>query len=256
MARKKTKRVAQVTTKNDKTKKKGKKKPYFGKDAHQAIIDYQTTECKEEKNKIYYNKIKPSFEKLAENLIFIHGFASSDYSMVEVMKNDCVSFLYETLEKFDVSRGTKAFSYFNVVAKNWLIIQSKKRVKNRNRHVSMSDFNVLSRTDKASIENYQIIPSQETLMIMKQNREMLDVLFLKIKNRLTNQNEIACVNAIITLFNKIDELDFLNKRAVFVYMRELSNLTPKQLSVAMSNIRKHYREIVKGNDDLNFFLEG
>ena len=119
----------------------------------------------------------------------------------------------------------------------------------------MSDFNVLSRTDKASIENFQIIPSQETLMIIQQNKEMLDVLFLKIKNRLTNQNEIACVNAIITLFNKIEELDFLNKRAVFVYMRELSNLTPKQLSVAMSNIRKHYREIVKGNDDLNFFLE-
>ena len=91
-------------------------------------------------------------------------------------------------------------------------------------------------------------------MIMKQNREMLDVLLVKIKNRLSNQNEIACVNAIITLFAKIEELDFLNKRAVFVYMRELSNLTPKQLSVAMSNIRKHYKEIVKSNDDFNVFI--
>jgi hypothetical protein len=250
------KKTRKVTRKNAgaKTPKK-KRKPYFGKDAHQAIVDYQSSNCKEEKNKIYFNQIKPSFEKLAENLIFIHGFAASDYSRVEVMKNDCVSFLYETLEKFDASRGTKAFSYFNVVAKNWLIIQSKKRVKNRNRHVSMSDFNILSKVDRTSIENYQVIPSQETLMIMSQNREMLDVLLVKIKNRLTNQNEIACANAIITLFNKIDELDFLNKRAVFVYMREISNLTPKQLSVAMSNIRKHYRELIKADADLNFFIE-
>ena len=100
MARKKIKKISKAGTPSSKDKKTKKKKPYFGKDAHQAIIDYQTTECKEEKNKIYFDKIKPSFEKLAENLIFIHGFASSDYSMVEVMKNDCVSFLYETLEKF------------------------------------------------------------------------------------------------------------------------------------------------------------
>tara|TARA_B100000214_G_C23970798_1_gene630027 strand:+ start:1365 stop:2120 length:756 start_codon:yes stop_codon:yes gene_type:complete len=247
------KRTKNIKVKNKQPKKK-KKKPYFGKDAHQAVVDYQNAETREEKNTIYNEKIKPSFEKLAENLIFIHGFAASDYSLVEILKNDCVSFLYETLEKFDPTRKTKAFSYFNVVAKNWLIIQSKKRIKNRNRHVSMSNMSVLSRADKSSIENYQIIPSQETLMIMKQNREMLDVLLVKIKNRLSNQNEIACVNAIITLFAKIEELDFLNKRAVFVYMRELSNLTPKQLSVAMSNIRKHYKEIVKSNDDFNVFI--
>jgi hypothetical protein len=248
------KRTRNIKVKNKQQPKKKKKKPYFGKDAHQAVVDYQNAETREAKNDIYNEKIKPSFEKLAENLIFIHGFAASDYSLVEILKNDCVSFLYETLEKFDPTRKTKAFSYFNVVAKNWLIIQSKKRIKNRNRHVSMSNMNTLSRADKSSIENYQIIPSQETLMIMKQNREMLDVLLVKIKNRLSNQNEIACVNAIITLFAKIEELDFLNKRAVFVYMRELSNLTPKQLSVAMSNIRKHYKEIVKSNDDFNVFI--
>jgi len=248
------KRTKNIKVKNKQQPKKKKKKPYFGKDAHQAVVDYQNAETREEKNEIYNEKIKPSFEKLAENLIFIHGFAASDYSLVEILKNDCVSFLYETLEKFDPTRKTKAFSYFNVVAKNWLIIQSKKRIKNRNRHVSMSNMSTLSRADKSSIENYQIIPSQETLMIMKQNREMLDVLLVKIKNRLSNQNEIACVNAIITLFAKIEELDFLNKRAVFVYMRELSNLTPKQLSVAMSNIRKHYKEIVKSNDDFNVFI--
>ena len=55
----------------------------------------------------------------------------------------------------------------------------------------------------------------------------------------------------------IGDLDFLNKRAVFVYMREISGLTPKQLSVAMSNVRKHYKEIKKGDCEYYslFFVE-
>ena len=44
-----------------------------------------------------------------------------------------------------------------------------------------------------------------------------------------------------------NELDYLNKRAVFVYLRDISGLTPKQLSVSMSNIRKHYKDIKKTN---------
>ena len=64
----------------------------------------------------------------------------------------------------------------------------------------------------------------------------------------------ACINAIITLFNKIEELDFLNKRAVFVYMRDLSGLTPKQLSVAMSNIRKHYKDLKKIDENYASFF--
>ena len=70
----------------------------------------------------------------------------------------------------------------------------------------------------------------------------------KIKSKLSNTNEIKCCNAIISVFQKINDLDYLNKRAVFVYLREISGLNAKQLSVAMSNIRKHYKEIKKSND--------
>jgi hypothetical protein len=236
-----------------KKRKKRKKRMYFGNDTHEAIVLLQSKDTIEEKNEIYVKDVKPSFEKLVENLIFIHGFAGPDVSAFE-LKNDCVSFLYETLEKFNPSKGSKAFSYFNVVAKNWLIIQSKKRYKRKIRHVSLTNFHNLKIVDKHQIESYKIIPSQEKQMILEQNREMLIPLLYKIKEKITNQNEIACIDAIITLFNKIEELDFLNKRAVFVYMRELSKLSPKQLSVAMSNIRKHYREIVNSDEDLNFFL--
>lgn len=232
------------------TKKKRSKRLYFGPATDHAISIFQSTEDLDEKYKIYNDVIQPSFCKLAENLIFIHGFAKNHHSY-EALKGDCVAFLYETLQKFDVSRGTKSFSYFNVVAKNWLIIQSKKRVKNLTRNVSLSNFAEMKTRDKETIEQSNCIPSQEDKIIIEENKQILLEMFAKIKKRLNSQNEIACMNAIETLFNRIEDLDYLNKRAVFVYLRDLSGLTPKQLSVSMSNIRKCYKDIK--SHDSNYF---
>jgi len=240
-----------IATEGSKQVKPKKKKPYFGKDAHNAVVEYQSTDKREEKHKIYEEKIRPSFEKLAENLIFIHSFSTSKQHF-EVLKSDTVSFLYEILEKFDPSRGSKAFSYFNVCAKNFLIIQSKKRIKNKMRHVSMND-DSLSMSDKHQIERYQVLPSSEDMFIRLEDIQLLHEMIGKIRSRVTNQNEILCIEAVTTLFNNIEELDFLNKRAVFVYLREISGLNAKQLSVSMSNIRKHYRELKGSNFEYDLF---
>tara|TARA_A100001515_G_scaffold116227_1_gene97951 strand:- start:650 stop:1423 length:774 start_codon:yes stop_codon:yes gene_type:complete len=234
-------------------RKKSNRKLYFGPTTDQAINDFQATDCLEKKADLYQKIIQPSFDKLVENLIFIHGFAKNHHSY-EVLKCDCVSFLYETLQKFDTSRGTKAFSYFNVVAKNWLIIQSKKKTKNLIRNVSLTNFNDMKINDKIAVEKYNYVPSQDYKMIAEENKELLFEMFERIKKRTNSANEIACINAIITLFRKIEELDFLNKRAVFVYMRDLSGLTPKQLSVAMSNIRKHYKDLKKIDENYGSFF--
>jgi hypothetical protein len=232
---------------NSKTRgKKSKKKLYFGPETDKAIFDYQNSEDENVKKNLYHVTIQPSFAKLAENLIFIHGFAKNHHSY-ENLKSDCVSFLFETLEKFDTSRGTKAFSYFNIVAKHWLIIQSKKKLKNITRHVSLSNLNEMKAIDKEKIEMYNYVPSQDDLAIGKENKAILFEMIEKIKKRVNSQNEIACMYAIETLFKKINDLDYLNKRAVFVYLRDISGLTPKQLSVSMSNIRKHYKDIKKTN---------
>lgn len=227
-------------------------KLYFNKDTHDSIVKFQNTDCLDEKEKLYVLEILPAFDKLAENLIFIHGFAKPHGSYLE-LKDDCVTFLYETLEKFDPSRGSKAFSYFNVVAKNWLIIQSKKKIKSNRRHVSIDDEPSLSMRDRVTIEHHQSEPAQDTLIIKKESMDDLFELMNTIKGRLNTENELACMNAIVTLFTCIEDLDFLNKRAVFVYMRELSSLNPKQLSVAMSVIRKHYRELSK-SDEFDIFF--
>ena len=122
-----------------KGKKKIRRRPgkkqnlYFTAETQQWIELYQKTEDVDKKTVIYEKNILPAFSKLSENLIFVYGFKSY-FATFDELKADCISFLFESIKKWDPSRGTKAFSYFNVVAKNWLIIQSKKTTKNNKRH--------------------------------------------------------------------------------------------------------------------------
>lgn len=231
---------------------KGKRNLYFTMGTHNAIVKFQNVDSLKEKEKIYISEIFPAFDKLVENLIFIHRFQSTHGSF-EDLKNDCVVFLYETLNKFDHTKGSKAFSYFNVVAKNWLIIKSKQRSKQIRRQISLDDPLSISRRDMSAIEGYKIVPSQDSEMIKKESIENLFSLMEEIRERLSGENEITCINAIIALFEKIDDIDLLNKRAIFVYLRDISNLNPKQLSIAMSSIRKHYKSLMKQGEFDIFF---
>lgn len=228
------------------------KKPYFGKHVHESVVDFQQTTCQEERHEIYENHIRNAFEKLSENLIYIYGF-SRDSEHFKILKSDCVSFLYETLEKFDAGKGSKAFSYFNVCAKNHLLARAKKTQKSKIRNISLQDINNMSTLEKSMVESHSVVPSPDDMFIRTEDKEILKSMLQKIKVKVSNENEKVCIAAIITLFDNIEELEFLNKRAIFVYLREISGLNPKQLSVALSSIRKHYRELVKSDDIFMLF---
>ena len=228
-------------------RKKSGSKDYFNLETQDAIIQYQNSECAKEKDKLYLEKILPAFDKLSQNLIFIYGFISPG-EPYEHLKNDCVSFLFETIHKWNPDKGTKAFSYFNVVAKNWLIINSRRRVKNERRHVSVDHQEGMSRRDKQAYAAHDVIPGPDDVMIKANFRNEIMEVLSEIQKRVSAENEKKCIDAVITVFETIDQLDFLNKRAIFVYVRDISGLSPKQLSVAMSVIRKHYKALVKGPD--------
>lgn len=218
---------------------------YFDADTQRAIETFQLSNEEIDRHEIYVSRIMPAFDKLVESLIFIYGFASPN-EPIEHLKNDCVTFLYESLHKFDSTRGTKAFSYFNVVARNWLVISSKNRQKKIKRFISIEDLKEGKAGELEAYKNSLIGSGPEEQMIEFEKRDLVLDMLKKIKRSLNQQHEQACIDAIITVFEQIDDLDFLNKRAVFVYVKNISNLNQKQMGSAMSTIRKHYRAITKG----------
>ena len=88
--------------------------------------------------------------------------------------------------------------------------------------MSLENFQEMSQKDKSAIENYEAISSPEKSLIFEEDRQhMFEVLDI-INNKARNDNEKKCITAVITLFKNIDDLELLNKRAVFVYLREIS----------------------------------
>ena len=229
-------------------RRKGKSKLYFSAETQTAIEEFQATDDNSERDVIYTKKILPAFDTLAENLILIYGFAKGRHSF-GTLKNDCVTFLYETLHKFDASRGTKAFSYFNVVAKNWLILSTRKRKRVYDNSYSIHELASFNADDRHAIANYQTAPSPDDIMIEGERREEIKKVLKILRTQVVNNNDVACVEAILVVFDKIDELDLLNKRAIYVYIREISGLNSKQLSTSMSTVRRLYRQ-VKNEDFL------
>jgi len=220
---------------------------YFDAETQKAIEQFQLNTAVSSRHEIYLSKIMPAFNKLVESLIFIYGFASPN-EPIEHMKNDCVTFLYESLHKFDSSRGTKAFSYFNVVARNWLIISSKNRQKKAKRFISIEDLKSGSSRELEVFNDKHIGATPEDKIIESDHRNVILEVMKKIKCNLNRPHEHACIDAIVTVFDQIDDLDFLNKRAIFVYVKNISNLNQKQLGSAMSVIRKQYRTITKSRN--------
>ena len=225
---------------------------YFNENTQRAITEYQKLECEETQKNLYVKEILPAFRKLAENLIFVYGF-NSPFSSFDELKSDCVSFLYESLYKWSPDKGTKAFSYYNVVAKNWLIINCRQHKKIRNRHISIDDPKGMSVSQHAEFERHDVVPAPDEMMIRAQQKDQILKLLDEISVKLTNENELLCLQAIETLFGSINQLDLLNKRAVLIYIRDISGLDKKQMSKSMSVIRRHYRKMAGPDSGFDIF---
>lgn len=218
---------------------------YFNAKTHAAIVAFQVADKageRKERDRLYVSEILPAFQKLTENLINIHKFTSL-HDTYDDLRNDCVNFLFETLHKFDPTRGTNAFSYYNVVAKNWLIIKTKQKSQRVRRSVSLDDPEALSANEHRIVEDHCTIPGQDVVLENASTaRSILEMLY-EIRSRVRTENELACTNSVITIFENIDEIDLLNKSAVLLYMRELSGLSPKQLTTSMQVVKRNYRKL-------------
>ena len=116
-----------------KRRKRGTGKQYFTKDTENAIVAYTLTEDNEIRTKLYVKEIKPALDELVDKIVYTYKFTS--LSNIDVLKDDCKVWLTTILGKYDQSKGTKAFSYFSVVTKNWFTHQAKQQTKKNKREI-------------------------------------------------------------------------------------------------------------------------
>ena len=230
-------------TKEAKTKRpyrrrrKRTKNEYFTKVHEQAIIDYCASPCHKERSKLYEFTIQPAFSEMVDKIIFTYKF--NILPNIDSLRDDCKVWLTTILNKYDPNKGSKAFSYFSVVTKNWFIHKVKTNSKKIKREVSFEDLvenggsDILGTTDPAESYVSQRV-EMEFWNSLLNNLEKWDVDSLK-------KNEKAVLDAVRILLHNIEDIEIFNKKAVYLYLRELTGLNTKQVVNNLNKLREKYR---------------
>jgi len=220
-----------VVKKTRKKKKKGKNY-YFNIGTEKAIIRYNKTDNAHLKNKIYNEHIRKAFDKLAENIIHTFKFYYFDVGSIEV-KHEVVSFLVMNIHKFKEGKG-KAFSYFSIVAKNYLILNNNKNYKMGKIH---SEMKVLDYKRNLMSENTTSETSEKSVLFVDELHRFWDT---NLTNIFRRDKDIRVADGVLHIFRIKENIENFNKKALYILIREMTGSNTQHIT-RIINVMKKYQ---------------
>ena len=213
-------------------KRKKKSKIYFGTPVQEAIIRYNESSNPAVKNRIYQEHIHAAFEKMAENLIHTFKFYYFDYPFEEV-KAEVVSFLVMQMPKYQADKG-RAFSYFSVVGKNYLILNNNNNYKKMKIHdqIDRLDYkrNVHSETVDEAVGEF----NSEFVI------QMLEYWDNNITNIFSRQKDILVADSVLEIFRRRTNIENFNKKALYIMIREMTGSNTQHITRVINQMKKYY----------------
>ena len=214
--------------------RKKSKNNYFTSETEEYIVKFNNSDDPEYRNEIFRDHIYLPFYKLAENIIHTFKFYYTDVDKIEDLKHEIVSILVEEkIMKFDPTNGAKAYSYFGTIVKRWLINYNNKNYKKLKQIGSFSDME----------ESYEggtdvklpggITLSQFLDLWVETAYDKLNTLFLK-------ENEQQIADAVLTIFKTRYDLDIFKKKALYIYIREMTDCETPHLTKVISTLKDDF----------------
>ena len=215
---------------------------YFTAEHEQAILKFCTSDDHAEKEKLYVDWIQPAFNQMVDKIVFSYKF--TNLPNIDELRMECKVWLTTILDKYDPNRGSKAFSYFSVITKNWFIHKVKKNSKRLQREVPYEDaeLEVQSTFVDPGDQYYQDRVSREFWQKLWSEIESWDVDFEK-------EAEKKVYEAVKVVLSSVDEIEIFNKKAIYLYLRELTGMNTKQVVTHLNKMRGRYRDFKKDWDD-------
>ena len=212
--------------------KKKKRKVYFGQEVQDAIIEYNSSSSDSERNVIYGTRIHAAFDKLAENIINTFKFTYFDYGFNDI-KHEVVAFMVINMHKYDHTKGSKAFSYFSVVAKNYLILHNNNNYKKLKTHDGMDVLDRYKSSDKFDESDFKTL-TNEIVYYFDTN---LNSIFKK-------ERDLKIGYAIVDLMKQRDDIENFNKKALYILIREMTDVETAHITSVVNTLKKHYKKLV------------
>jgi len=217
---------------------------YFTQVHEDAILIYAASNCRKEKTELYVKLIQPAFSEMVDKIVFTYKFTT--LPNIDELRDDCKIWLTTILGKYDVSKKSKAFSYFSVITKNWFIHKVKQRAKRAKREVDYED--------AIKELTFEQIVYYDTHEQEREKKEFWEYLELEMDGWGTNdmnENERKVYEAIRVLLNSVDDIEIFNKKAVYLYLRELTGMNTKQIVTQLNKFRKKYHLFKTDWDNVN-----
>ena len=230
--------MLQMTQQNKPVKKVIKKKRckkskvYFGTPVQEAIIRYNECSNPAIRNRIYQEHIHAAFEKMAENLIHTFKFYYFDYPFEEV-KAEVVSFLVMQMPKYKADKG-RAFSYFSVVGKNYLILNNNNNYKKMKIHDDIVKLDYKRNVSSESVNDTVNEFNSEFVL------QMLEYWDNNITNIFHRQKDILVADSVLELFRKREYLENFNKKALYIMIREMTGSNTQHITRVINEMKKYY----------------
>tara|TARA_R110002020_G_scaffold130148_1_gene291266 strand:- start:18234 stop:18941 length:708 start_codon:yes stop_codon:yes gene_type:complete len=224
-----------MTTKIAIPKKRTRRKNhYFTSEHEEAIIRYARINCQRERTELYVEYIQPAFNEMVDKIVFTYKF--TNLPNIDSLRDECKIWLMTILDKYDPNKGSKAFSYFSVITKNWFIHKVKRQQKRNKREV---DFDNISKSYEE-----EFLSTSESYVTIREENEFWQSFYAELQSWDASQmkeNDLKVYQAINILFESQDDIDIFNKKAIYLYLREITGLNTKQIVNSLKKFRKKYQ---------------
>ena len=214
-----------------KRKRRKKSKNYFTQETEDYIVKYNNLDSLEDsaqRSKIYETHVHYAFFKLTQNIIHTFKFYHTEVSNLEHLQHEIITFLLSKIHLFDPTRGAKAYSYFGTIVKRWLILYN---TKNYTKKIKKVGVEVLTG------ENSTHVYTQGEEKIKSDLDKYVDIFVDHVSENIfelfPKKNDAQIADSILELFRKRETLEVFNKKALYIYIREMVDVkTPKITKIA------------------------
>jgi len=207
---------------------------YFTQDTEDAIVLYNSLTDPDLRAKIFSERIYFPFYKLAENIIHTFKFYYTDVDDIEDLKHKIITLLLdEKIDKFDPTKGAKAYSYFGTIVKRWLINYNNKNYKNLKKRGSFEEYEIET-IEQEDIKDENIITLAEFIDSFVQE------CYLELDEMFEKDSDKKIADAILNIFQARTDLEIFRKKALYIYIREMTDCKTPHLTYVISILKNKF----------------
>ena len=219
-------------------RRKSRGKPYFTQVHEDAIVAYANTDDIKKRTELYVKYIGPVFDEMVDKIVYTYKF--TNLPNIDSLRDECKIWLITVLGKYDPNKGSKAFSYFSVITKNWFIHKVKKRNKRTRTEIDIDDI--------ANTKDVKYIVTHNPYHKDRERNEFWNLLMSEVdswEQLKMKETEERVLKAVKILLESAEDIEIFNKKAIYLYLRELTGLNTKQIVNNLNKMRARYRVFKK-----------